>query len=86
VFIPEPDRRLEDVIRRGGLGTLVEAGAVIPVRSFPAGAQYDAFPPMRETRAVNDAAPDIAKAQAFRASRMAGHLPVMRLAPDTVMD
>ena len=50
VFIREPDRWFDEVIRIASLGTdiLMDTGAVISAKPFPAGAYNEPVPLMRE--------------------------------------
>jgi uncharacterized protein len=52
VFIREPDRWFDEVIRLARLGTniLMDTGAVISAKPFPAGAYNDPAPLMREIK------------------------------------
>jgi predicted nucleotidyltransferase len=52
VFICEPDRWFEELVRLADLGTdvLMEMGAVISAKPFRAGAYNEASPLMREIR------------------------------------
>jgi predicted nucleotidyltransferase len=52
VFIRQPDRWFKEVIRLAGLGTdvLLDTGAVISAKPFPADAYHDRSPLMREIR------------------------------------
>jgi len=52
VFIREPDRWFDEVIRLAGLGTdiLMDTGAVISAKPFPAGACNEPVPLMREIK------------------------------------
>jgi predicted nucleotidyltransferase len=54
VLIREPDRWFNGAIRLAGLGTdiLMETGAVISAKPFPAGAYNEPVPLMREIRRV----------------------------------
>ena len=50
VFIREPDRWFDEVVRLASLGTdlLMDTGAVISAKPFPAGAYNEPVPLMRE--------------------------------------
>jgi predicted nucleotidyltransferase len=52
VFIREPDRWFDEVIRLAGLGTdiLMDTGAVISAKPFRAGAYNEPLPLMREIK------------------------------------
>ena len=52
VFIREPGRWFDEVVRLAGLGTviLMDTGAVISAKPFPAGAYGEPLPLMREIR------------------------------------
>ena len=52
VFIRDPDRWFDEVVRLSGLGTdiLMDTGAVISAKPFRAGAYNEALPLMRHIR------------------------------------